>query len=159
MPISTQTASEEDIVSTRLLNPEDIATYITQSINATHLEWFAAILLDPQQYLLDNRPYLLYLGTRCPVMRFVNTEEFLAEVKRSGTHSIITARYHPHPPRIFTDEDYDRFYEFRHKSKSHGVAWRNHLTLDSTGGILSWRDWGQGKVPGSGSSKTVDAPR
>jgi DNA repair protein RadC len=158
MPRPTPSASEEDIDVSRirLLDPHAIAAYVKDFMQAPTDEWLAALLLDPQQYLIERDPRVLYLGRECPVHAYVDRPACFHEARDAGAHTLITVRYHPHGPRILREEDYTHYRAFRLEAKAHGVPLRNHLTLHSTGEMLSWRDWGKAYIE-SGTSASISA--
>jgi hypothetical protein len=149
----------------RILEPRKIAAYVkrhitTKHINAPYLEWFAAIILDPQQYFVQPEPFLIYLGRKCPVYGEHRIAPFLADAKIPKAHTLITIRHHPHPPLLLTDDSYERFTTFRLMVKAHGIPLRDHLSYHSTGEVFSWRDWDHASdqfngAPGKGSGTSA----
>lgn len=124
----------------RLLTPNGIAAYLAQYIDDPSQEWFLALFLDPEQYLIARDPWVLYQGHQCPVHAHVNFPEFFQHARSQGAHTLLTARFHAHKLPRWDEHDYRHFDEFRLMAKDAGVRLRNHLTLDCTGAIVSWRD-------------------
>jgi hypothetical protein len=150
MSSRTPIASEEDSHTAHVcpapvlsMEARHIAIYVQTCMQSPRREWFVSLLLDSQHHLIEPKPYVLYQGIDCPVHHHVDTPAFFQHAKDRGVHTIVTARYHPHPPRIFRTEDFTIFDTFYGQVTEQGLRLWNHLTLTITGSILSWRDWGQ----------------
>jgi hypothetical protein len=154
MSSRTQITSEEDRVAgrTRISTPKHMAAYVSTYVNAPCREWLAAVLLDPQQYLIGE-PYLISAGTRCPIDASDLTA-FFAHAKAAQAHTIMTIRYHPHPPLELDAAAYERFHQLRLQAKANGTPLRNHLTNHVTGKVWSWRDGIQSVGDGDASPGT-----
>jgi hypothetical protein len=136
------------------LTVEALAAYISCMVNAPHEEWCAVAILDDENHLI-TQPLVLYRGHHCPIAEHLDHEPLFAYAKQWREHRLYTMRYHPHPNAPMDAERYKRCNSLSLRAMAHGVRIYNHLTLDRTGRLISWRDWGQ---PGASGISLMNIP-
>jgi hypothetical protein len=134
------------------LSVKALAAYVSHVVNAPHEEWCAAAILDETDHLV-TQPLVLYRGHQCPIAEYMDHEPLFAYATRWREHRLSTIRYHPHPNAPMDAERYQRCNSLSRRAMAHGARIYNHLTLDSTGKLISWRDWGQPGASGVSSMK------
>jgi hypothetical protein len=126
---------------------QQLAAYVAQWVHTPEMEWMAAIVLQRDISLIDAPPALIYQGRDCP-MPDTPYGPILDYAKRLEAHRLISLRYHPHPRTPLTHERQKRFQDLQREAMRRGIPLENHLSLDSTGEVISWKHWGQSGVSG-----------
>jgi hypothetical protein len=106
-------------------------------------EWYLGICVDRQRRLLPDGIYLIRRHLPCPYFHTIPLDGLAAHARRVQADTVITLRYHPHGTPEMTAQRLERFLTFCQEAKAQRLLVRDHLSVDVTGQIFSWREAGQ----------------
>jgi DNA repair protein RadC len=117
--------------TSRIGDPDKVVRFLRQAIGRKQQEWFAVILLDARQRVIDILG--VSIGTLASVD--VHPREVFREAVRRAAHSILIAHNHPSGDAEPSDSDVHLTHRMSEVGKLVGIPVLDHLILTPTGSV------------------------
>ena len=125
------TCQRRILESPQIRDPDDVASFLRGAIGRKEQEWFAAVLLDARQRVMDVMG--ISVGSLSQVD--VHPRELFREAIRRGAHSIIIAHNHPSGDAAPSDADISLTRRMSEVGRTVGIPLLDHLVVTPTDSV------------------------